>query len=531
VKRNPFEYMPLTEIAALSEPGKELFQSLFVFENYSIEDIYLDKTIGFEISDERVRVATNYPLTWIVIPGGITKLNILYNTAFLDDSTIEEYSKQYIRILEQLATNVEIPYSQFRISGREESLINAQAEVIKPYEMLKSSFAKNAKSFALQLEDRHWTYQSLEFQTDRVLQQMKSMEIKDCDGGRKKAVIVSGNIAVAAIGVLSAIKAGLQPVIPGRGLENKDGLFTKAGFILTDTSSVKRIPSRYWTKCVFIEENCTKQEIKEQWKDHDDYSIMLPSAKGEEIISGSSLFEDYEELAGQSVTIDSEVFDQNFIVLMLMKMLMKGSSLKVIKYLPNNENNFIFTSCEKILGSGNAINQTGRKVYLPLYDGQINYQEALRKNLLDKGAEINLFLSDIYTGKEIYCVCLNSNTVRKNCMVLVDKYNNGLGKECLGNICLLSDEISQLMPTYEVRNTGYIGRIRVDGTLQLSACESRVGNIVGTYLDFEVTEKLLKEMGLAEDVIFVNRRTITGKYKTVIYYVNKQKEKQAEAES
>lgn len=527
VKRNRFEYLPLTDIIALSEPGKELFQSLFIFENYSIEDIYMDKSIGFEISDEKTRVATNYPLTWIVLPETTTKLNILYNTAFIDEPTIKEYVKHYIGILKQLALNLEIPFSEFKIGEKEERTVNDGAAGVKPYETLKNSFGKSAKSLALQLDDRQWTYEALEHRANPVLKQMRKMGIKDSAGGQKKAAIVSRNITVTAICVLSAIKSGIQPVMLGKGLENKNDIYSKAGFILTDTDSVKAVPSKFWAKCIFVDVNNARQETKEPWENVEDYFLLIHSAAGEDIISGSSLAEDYEELAGQSVTIDSDAYDHNFIVILLLNMLMKGSSVKVIKYIRGTEAHCVFTSCEKLLSSENSINQINSKVYLNLYDGLMNYKEMSEKKLWGKGIEINLFLSDIYIGREIYCVCLNNSAVRKNCAVVVDKNNNSLGKEFMGKICFPITKGYQSSRSLGLKATGYRGRLRADGTLELWLNESRIGNIGGTYVDYEAAEKKLKESGLAEDVIFVGRRTTEGKQKTMVYYESKEKQIEA----
>src|SRR4029453_3718599 len=65
-----YEYSPLARVQAWSEvePGKPLFESLFVFENYpegSVAEVYGDLRVGNARSLEQ----SNYPLTMWAIPG------------------------------------------------------------------------------------------------------------------------------------------------------------------------------------------------------------------------------------------------------------------------------------------------------------------------------------------------------------------------------------------------------------------------------------------------------------------------------
>lgn len=65
------QHTPLSDIAAWSEvgPGKPLFSSILVFENYPVQRSVQEWRGGLEIEDLRVGEQTNYPFNLLVVPG------------------------------------------------------------------------------------------------------------------------------------------------------------------------------------------------------------------------------------------------------------------------------------------------------------------------------------------------------------------------------------------------------------------------------------------------------------------------------
>ncbi|HJP95206.1 MAG TPA: amino acid adenylation domain-containing protein [Pyrinomonadaceae bacterium] len=99
-----YEYSPLTRVQAWSEvePGKPLFESIFVFENYPVGNaaaVYGDLRVGSIRSVER----SNYPLTVWAIPGRELVLRIGYDKGRFHDELISQLLQDYQALLEQIS--------------------------------------------------------------------------------------------------------------------------------------------------------------------------------------------------------------------------------------------------------------------------------------------------------------------------------------------------------------------------------------------------------------------------------------------
>ncbi len=102
VEMGQYEHSPLARVQAWSEvePGKPLFESIFLFENYPITSVTdSDVRLGSVRSLER----SNYPLTVWAIPGQELVLRIGYDTRRFDDSSINKLLQEYLTLLETIA--------------------------------------------------------------------------------------------------------------------------------------------------------------------------------------------------------------------------------------------------------------------------------------------------------------------------------------------------------------------------------------------------------------------------------------------
>jgi amino acid adenylation domain-containing protein/non-ribosomal peptide synthase protein (TIGR01720 family) len=98
-----YEYSPLARVQAWSEvePGKPLFESIFVFENYpgSATDVHGDLRVVSASSVER----SNYPLTVWAIPGRELVLRIGYDKQRFHNEWISRLLQDYQTLLEQIS--------------------------------------------------------------------------------------------------------------------------------------------------------------------------------------------------------------------------------------------------------------------------------------------------------------------------------------------------------------------------------------------------------------------------------------------
>ena len=105
VELGQYEYSPLARVQGWSEiePGKPLFESIFLFENYPIANL---ADVGLKERHERFRVGSirsiersNYPLTVWAMPGQMLVLKIGYDTRRFDHESISKLLRDYQELL------------------------------------------------------------------------------------------------------------------------------------------------------------------------------------------------------------------------------------------------------------------------------------------------------------------------------------------------------------------------------------------------------------------------------------------------
>jgi amino acid adenylation domain-containing protein/non-ribosomal peptide synthase protein (TIGR01720 family) len=103
-----YEYSPLARVQAWSEvePGKPLFESIFVFENYplgSAADGWLKEWGDLRVGNVRSFERSNYPLTVWAIPERELVLRIGYDKRRFHDEWISQLLQDYQTLLEQIS--------------------------------------------------------------------------------------------------------------------------------------------------------------------------------------------------------------------------------------------------------------------------------------------------------------------------------------------------------------------------------------------------------------------------------------------
>ncbi|WP_379129610.1 amino acid adenylation domain-containing protein [Paenibacillus sp. sgz500958] len=117
ISRSSHEYMSLAEISSTSGHA-ELFQSIFVYENYANAEAYKDIT-EFSITELQLREEINYPLAWVVKPDHGTCIETVYNSAYFSEQLIDEFQKSFIAILNEIVHKVTEPVRKVQLISSE----------------------------------------------------------------------------------------------------------------------------------------------------------------------------------------------------------------------------------------------------------------------------------------------------------------------------------------------------------------------------------------------------------------------------
>ncbi|MFE4337436.1 condensation domain-containing protein, partial [Streptomyces sp. NPDC056831] len=111
VKARRYEHTPLVTIAASSDlpPGKPLFNSLFVFENFPVQDLDEEErnaeASGLRAGMNYGREQANYPLSVTASSGRELLIKLSYDRAQVDAAAIDRMAGHMARVLESIVTD------------------------------------------------------------------------------------------------------------------------------------------------------------------------------------------------------------------------------------------------------------------------------------------------------------------------------------------------------------------------------------------------------------------------------------------
>ncbi|MDY7093719.1 MAG: non-ribosomal peptide synthase/polyketide synthase, partial [Acidobacteriota bacterium] len=111
VELRQFEYTPLAKLQRWSQmaPGRNLFDTFMVFQNYPLEDRQEEEADALASTDTSTEERSNFALTLVAYPEPRVTLNIEYDARRHDDSTIQRMLRHLEEILKGFADQGEEP--------------------------------------------------------------------------------------------------------------------------------------------------------------------------------------------------------------------------------------------------------------------------------------------------------------------------------------------------------------------------------------------------------------------------------------
>jgi len=117
-----YEYASLAEVQKWSEVphGVDLFQCLLTFENAPVDWSLLEDKGDWRFTSAWHRTHTNYPLTFVVIPGARLHVQLTYSPARFARATAERLHAHYLRLLEHMIARPEARVGEVALLGADE---------------------------------------------------------------------------------------------------------------------------------------------------------------------------------------------------------------------------------------------------------------------------------------------------------------------------------------------------------------------------------------------------------------------------
>jgi amino acid adenylation domain-containing protein len=262
-----YEHCSLADIQAWSgvqrSQGQSLFESIFVFGNYPMQDRLNEPGWEFEVGDVEFVDGSHYPLSLIIAPGDSIALNLHYDCRRFRRATITRILGHYQALLEAFIANPHRPLAAFSLLTADEMQqfivdFNQTGTATPPIETVVQSFERQValtpNTVALRWNGQSLTYQQL---NRRANQLARFLARRGAGPGTIVALFLERS-PEAVIAIWATLKAGaaytpLSVTLPGQRLAFMLGE-TTAPVVLTTYRLASRLPASA-TTVVCIDED------------------------------------------------------------------------------------------------------------------------------------------------------------------------------------------------------------------------------------------------------------------------------------
>lgn len=174
-----YEYVSLTQVQEWSEirRGTDLFQYLLTFENAPVDPELLEADGRWRFTDCWHRTHTNYPITFVVIPGTRLHLQVTYACDRIEAEAAKRLLRHYRLLLEDMIRRPDARLGEFTLLGEDERrlLLEGWNETgrlyAEPRDILgrfREQVGRRSDCVAARCDGATLTYSELDRRSDRV---------------------------------------------------------------------------------------------------------------------------------------------------------------------------------------------------------------------------------------------------------------------------------------------------------------------------------------------------------------------------
>ncbi|KKC02184.1 non-ribosomal peptide synthetase, partial [Mycobacterium nebraskense] len=218
----------------------QLFDTLFVYENYPIGATTFAGAGGLVITEFTGREANHYPLTMQATPGPELGFRIEYDTHVFDAENVDTLINRLQRIILTMIADPQLQLSAIDVldaddrsrlddMGNRAALTGPASGPVSIPELFAGQLARSPQAVAISCAGRSLTYQDLDEASNHL-----AHKISGCGAGRGACVVLLlERSAEAVIAMLAVLKAGaaylaIDPALPDE----------RIGFMLSDAAPI-----------------------------------------------------------------------------------------------------------------------------------------------------------------------------------------------------------------------------------------------------------------------------------------------------
>ena len=210
-----YEYSPLMEIQSRSLVGRNLIQTLFVFENYYIDEEAINEgLVDLNFTLEESREEVNYAMSMTVsMPKEELSLKLMYDASVYTDEEAVSVLEHLEKLLEQMSVDQNVKVSDLEIvTESERDKITGEFNETKAefpedktvVELFEEQVENSPENIALIYEEESMTYAELNEKANQLAHKLRSIGVKPDDF---VAIMAKRSIEMF-IGIYGIIKAG-----------------------------------------------------------------------------------------------------------------------------------------------------------------------------------------------------------------------------------------------------------------------------------------------------------------------------------
>ncbi|MBL8675864.1 MAG: amino acid adenylation domain-containing protein, partial [Alphaproteobacteria bacterium] len=240
-KLNDYAYASLAQVQSWSGMNQSLFDVLFVFENYPVEENVKTPKCGFEIKDVKISEKSEYPLTIAVVPGNQLCLMFSYQTEHFNEDLIKKLAEHIKHVLKGVINSpkedlLKSIYELPLLTSQEKHQLliewnNTKADYPADktvHQLFEEQVKKTPHNTAVIYENQELSYEQLNAKANQLAHYLRGQGV----GPDTLVAIAVERSLEMIIGLLAILKAGgayvpLDPAYPEDRLQ----------FMLEDTNA------------------------------------------------------------------------------------------------------------------------------------------------------------------------------------------------------------------------------------------------------------------------------------------------------
>lgn len=271
IKSMKYEYSLLTDVQSQSKVGKNLIQTLFVFENYYVDESAYEGLSDFDITLESEREENSYEISLSAYLQHTLHLDVMYNSAKYTVDEIRCVLNRMSMLLEEMIADPEAYVSDLTmLTGAEKEKIvtsfndtyrnnlNEQSVVGLFEEQVKL----NPKKIAVEYGKNAITYEELNRKVNALALQLRQIGIEPDD---RIAVMTSQKVETI-IGILAVLRSGgaYIPIDSDNPMERVEYILNDAApkvILTTDDRIITKIPMIVMDIVTLKEESANPESV------------------------------------------------------------------------------------------------------------------------------------------------------------------------------------------------------------------------------------------------------------------------------